>query len=133
MSLKIKPTKIVDYSNSIGDSTKAKQLHSFYLARPFCHLAVLIDCHNLIYHCHCFFCRICRILLTSLFSRGYQKLLLIIRKKNCLSIIYDFVNGFPVLQRFNWFCLWKFKDAWTFFNLLREFMHCQIVKRMNAT
>ena len=43
MSIKINPTKVVDYFNNIVCSEKAKQLHSFSITRSICHLAVQIE------------------------------------------------------------------------------------------
>ena len=87
MSLKIYPTKILDYFNNEVSPDKTKQLHSLCLARSVCHLFFQIYYgHNFTYNCHCFVCRIFRILLQALFSRGHQKLLLIITRNNYMSI-----------------------------------------------
>ena len=47
MSLKIYPTKVLDCFSNMVDPFRAKQLHSFLIARSVCHLAVQIDRHNL--------------------------------------------------------------------------------------
>ena len=86
MSIKISPTKVLDYSNNIVYPEKAKQLYSFSIARSICHLAAQID--RLI---HRFYCRICQILLTTLLSRGQQKLLKIVKKNNYMYITDDFI------------------------------------------
>ena len=92
MALEINPAIVLEYFNNIVDPPKTKQLHSFSIARSICHLAVETDGHNLTYHCHCFSCRICRILLTELLSRGHQKLLQIVQKSNYLHISDDFIS-----------------------------------------
>ena len=80
MSLQINSTKVLEYFNNIVYPAKTKKLHLFSIAESVCHSADQIDGHNLTYECHCFSCMICRILLTTLFSRGHQKLLQIVKK-----------------------------------------------------
>ena len=85
MTLRVNLAKVLEYFNNVIDHDKAKLLHSLCLARSVCHLTNLID------HCHCFLCKICRICLQALFSRKHQELLLIVRRNNCLTISDDFV------------------------------------------
>ena len=80
MSLRKNPVKKLDYFSNIVDHERATQLHYFSVERLICHLAVQIDGHNLTYHYHCFSCRICRIILTTVLSRGHQKLLQIVKR-----------------------------------------------------
>ena len=91
MSLKINLSKILDYFNNVVDPDKAKKLHSLCLARSVCHLSFPINGHSLTYNCHCFVCKIFRILLQVLFSRGHQKLLLVITRNNYMSISDNYV------------------------------------------
>ena len=92
MSLKKDPSKILDYFNNVVDPDKAKELHSLCLARSVCHLSFQINSHSRTYNCRCFVCRIFRILLQVLFSRGHQKLLLVITRNNYMSISDNYVT-----------------------------------------
>ena len=82
MSVVVHPTNVFDYFNNIVDQDKAKQLHSFSIARSICHIAVQIIDHSDNYQCYRVSCRICRLLLTVLLSRKHEKLLCIIKKSN---------------------------------------------------
>lgn len=91
MSLRIDPTKILEYFDNVVDPIKANQLYSFYIARSICHVGVQIDGHNLNYHCHCFMCRICQILLTMLLSKKHQRLLEIVKISNYLYVTDEMI------------------------------------------
>ena len=92
MSLRINSTQAINFFNNVVDPAKAKQLNSVCLARCNCHALAQIDSHNIHYHCHCFLCRIYRIIFSELFSRNHHKLLLIVNKNNYMSISDDYVK-----------------------------------------
>ena len=91
---KVKPDKILDYFNNLVSYEKAKQLKSVSVARSICYLTIQIESHN--FFCHCFSCRIYRVLLSVLCERYDQKLLLIVNKNNYNTIsdetIYENIN-----------------------------------------
>ena len=74
--------KILSYFKNYEVYSKAKQLESLSAAWGVCYLAIQIKQHNLYFHWHCFLCRFCRILLSVLFERGYQKILTIVYTSN---------------------------------------------------
>lgn len=136
MSLKIVPAKVLDYLNKMVDPFRVRQLHSSSIARSMCHLAAKIDGHNLQPHCHCFSCRICRILFTTLLSRNHKKLWQIVKKqlfvhnrwfypvkyldsKKMDFQYYKTLVAFPL----------KIRRCILFSNLSKKFMICQIVRR----
>ena len=137
MSLNIEPIKVFDYFNNMVDPSRARQLDFFSIARSICYLAVQIDGHSLHYHCHCFSCRICRILLTMLLFRNHRKLLQIVKKTNYLYITDDFIMlNAQILKK--WISpttksllifLLKIWRSIPFFNLSKKFRTCQIVRR----
>ena len=89
----VHPEHIFLYFNNHLNYPKAKNLHSFYLARLIRYIFSLIKGHNNSYKCHCFKCLVCRILIGVLFSRGHKKLFTIVANSNYLFItnksIYD--------------------------------------------
>ena len=76
MSVKIDPREVLSFNNIICP-VRARQLYSFSNARSIYHLAVQINRHNSSHHDHCFLCRHYQVVLTTLLSRGHQKILLI--------------------------------------------------------
>ena len=90
-------TKILEYFDNVVDPVKAQQLHSFCISKSICHIAVQIEGHSLTCHCHCFLCRISRILLTTLLSRELQGLLQVVKKTNYLHVTYIYVTDDYIL------------------------------------
>ena len=80
MTVRVDPREVLTYFNNIVYPWTVKQLHSVSIAKSIFHLAVQINGHNSSYHYHCFSCRICRVLLSTLFARGHQKILLVAKK-----------------------------------------------------
>ena len=90
---KVKPEEIVSYFNNFIDYPKVKQLHSLSAARGVCYLAIQIRQQNLHFHCHCFLCFLCHIMLSVLFERGHQKSLNIVN-----NTIYNYIADKEVYQ-----------------------------------
>ena len=78
----IDPEQIFDYMNNIVNYEKAKKLTSITIARCIYHITLEIKEHSLNFNCHCFKCRVCRILLAILVERKQGKLLLLINTSN---------------------------------------------------
>ena len=76
MSVIVHPIKVFDYFYNIVDDDKTKNLRSFSIARSICHIGDEIDDHSDNCQCHCFSCRIFKLLLTVLLSRNYGRLYL---------------------------------------------------------
>ena len=74
----IYPEQVFDYFNHVVSLEKAKKLTSITIARCISHVTKEIQEHNENFHCHCFKCRICRVLLFILVERKNEKLLLLV-------------------------------------------------------
>ena len=93
MSVVVHPENIFLYFDNHLSYPKAKNLHSFCIIRSIRYIVSLIRGHNSSYKCHCFKCRVCRLLISTIFSRGHKKLLLIVTSRNYIFVtdknIYD--------------------------------------------
>lgn len=118
-----------------------RQLHSVSTAKSICYLAIKINGHNVNYNCHCFSCRICQVLLSTLFARGHQKLLLVVKKSNYYNIseqsIYQKRNSFFLVAKksgcrilFRSDC--DLKAPVLFIYFVTKFMSYQIAAMANA-
>ena len=77
---KVEPDEFLDYFKNLVSYEKSKQLELVSVARLICYLTIQNESHNVHFFCHCFSCRICRVLLSVLCKRDYQKLLLTVNK-----------------------------------------------------
>lgn len=79
------------YFDNYLDYAKAKNVHSFSIARSIRYIVTKIRGHSLSYKCHCFKCLVCRLLMTELISREHLKLLLIVTARNYMFITNKFI------------------------------------------
>ena len=84
----IHPEKVFDYFNHIVSYEKVKKWTSTTIAGCICYVTLRIQGHSENVICHCYKCRICRILLLVLVERGTKKLLLLVKKDN-YNVISD--------------------------------------------
>ena len=68
--------------NNIVSFDKVKKLNNICTARCICHITTKFDGRNQNFSCHCFRCRVCRVLLCVLTEQKREKLLLLINKNN---------------------------------------------------
>ena len=90
------PEQVFDYFANVGDYQKAKKLSLISIDCCICHLTLPIEGHRKNFYCHCFKCRICRILLFALVVRKNGKLLLLSMNKSYKVIsdnmLYDNID-----------------------------------------
>ena len=91
MSVHIDPREVLTYFNNIVCPWRAKQLQPVSIAKSVCHLVIQINGHNSSYHCHCFSCRICRVLLSTLFARGEQENFACYKKSNYYNVSEEYI------------------------------------------
>ena len=84
MPVMVHPTNIFLYFDNFLSPDKAKNLHSFCIARSIRYIATLIKGHSDSYRCHCFKCLVYRLLISVLSSGGRKKLLNIVNSKNVM-------------------------------------------------
>ena len=75
--------------NNFVDFEKANKLDSITTVHCICFLVTEIEGHNSYFHCHCFKCRICCVLLNVLVRRKNDKLLFLINISNYNDISED--------------------------------------------
>ena len=85
--------EIYSYMNNVVDQKKVETLTLMTIERCICLLVGEISLYNESFNCHCFKCRVWRVLLSVLVQRKRYKLLLLIHVSNYNSIseetIYD--------------------------------------------
>ena len=104
----IHPEEIYDYMNNIVSFDKAKKLNNICIAHCSCHITTEIDDHNPNSSCHCFKCRVCRVLLCVLTERKQEKLFLLVNKNN-----YKYISDFTLCNNI---LIWDWltKRSWFF-------------------
>ena len=86
---KIVLSEIYNYMDNFVDFEKAKKLDSITIARCICFSVTEIEGHHSYFHCHCFKCCTCRVLLNDLVGRKKYQLLLLINISNYNDISED--------------------------------------------
>ena len=85
MSAHVQPYDIFEYFDNVVNFTKAQNLHVFSIAVTLQYHSGMFKEHSKTYYCHCFKCRIYRLLIQTLLQKGYKNILYI--TGNCKAIV----------------------------------------------
>ena len=85
MSIHVQPFDIFDYFENVVNYTKAQNLDVFSIAVILQYHSEMFNEHSKNYCCHCFKCRIYRLLAQTLVYKGYKNSLYI--SGNCSAIV----------------------------------------------